>query len=492
MTEHSGVEHWEVVIVGAGISGICAAIKLREAGVDDVLVIEKADRFGGTWRANTYPGCACDVPSRLYAYSFAPHDGWSRVYAEQPEILEYVEGMATRHGIDDVTRFGTEMLSAEWDGALWRITTSDGALTARFLVGAAGPWDAPKIPDFPGLADFPGAVFHSAQWDHDYDLTGKRVAVIGTGASAVQFVPEIQPRVEHLALFQRTAHWVLPKADHAVPEIQKRALRRFPAVNRGLKRVEYSMMELIGRGFHRPKPIMNMVQKVAEGYLRTTVRDPELRAKLTPHYTIGCKRILFSNNWFQALQEPNVDVHATAVEEIRGNVVVGADGTEVAVDAIILGTGFHILDMPVADRIHAADGRSLADQWAGSPEAYLGTVVAGFPNVFIVLGPSLGTGHTSAFQIVEAVTTYVVDAIKHARATDTVLEVRPEVQAAYVAEVQAGLEGTAYNQSACNSYYRDANGRNSFAWPWSSGELVRRVSDFDPSVLTQVTEEVSA
>jgi cation diffusion facilitator CzcD-associated flavoprotein CzcO len=237
---------------------------------------------------------------------------------------------------------------------------------------------------------------------------------------------------------------------------------------------------------------MNMVQKVAEGYLRTTVRDSELRAKLTPRYTIGCKRILFSNNWFQALQQPNVDVHATAVEKIRGNVVVGADGTEVAVDAIILGTGFHILDMPVADRIHAADGRSLADQWAGSPEAYLGTVVAGFPNAFIVLGPSLGTGHTSAFQIVEAVTTYVVDAIKHARATDTVVEVRPEVQTAYVAEVQAALEGTAYNQSACNSYYRDANGRNSFAWPWSSGELARRVSDFDPSVLTQVTEEVTA
>jgi len=490
MTEHSVVEHREVVIVGAGISGICAAIKLREAGVDDVLVIEKADRFGGTWRANTYPGCACDVPSRLYSYSFAPHDGWSRVYAEQPEILDYVERMATQHGIDDVTRFGTEMLDAEWDGTQWHLATSAGALTARFLVGAAGPWDAPRIPDVPGLADFPGAVFHSAEWDHDYDLTGKRVAVIGTGASAVQFVPEIQPQVAHLALFQRTAHWVLPKADHAVPEFQKRALRRLPWLNRGLKGAEYAMMEFLGRGFHRPKPIMNMVQKVAERYLKSTVRDPELRAKLTPQYTIGCKRILFSNNWFQALQQPNVDVHATGVAEVRGNVVVGADGTEVAVDAIILGTGFHILDMPVADRIRS-QGRTLADSWAGSPEAYLGTVVAGFPNTFIVLGPSLGTGHTSAFQIVEAVTTFVVDAIKHARANDTVLDVRPDVQAAYVAEVQAALEGTAYNQSTCNSYYRDANGRNSFAWPWSSGALVRRVSHFDPAVFAPVTEEIS-
>lgn len=473
--------HHEVVIIGAGISGICAAIKLREAGVTDVVVLEKGETFGGTWRANTYPGCACDVPSRLYSYSFAPSSKWSRIYAGQPEILSYVEGVAREHGVDEVTRFGVEVLGAQWDGAAWQVETSDGPLTARFVVAAAGPWDAPKVPDVPGLADFPGAVFHSAQWDHSFDLSGKRVAVIGSGASAVQFVPEIQPLVERLALFQRTAHWVLPKADHAVPALQKLVLGNVPFLNRSLKGVEYSMMELLGRGFHRPKPIMNAVQKIAESYLKS-VKDPQLRAKLTPGYTIGCKRILFSNNWFSALQKPNVAVHATGVAAVEGSTVVGSDGTREEVDAIILGTGFHILDMPVASLVRGADGRSLEEHWDGSPSAYLGTVVAGFPNAFIVLGPSLGTGHTSAFQITEAVTKYVVDAIGHARTTGRVLDVRPEVQQAYVDEVQAALEGTAYNQSSCNSYYRDANGRNSFAWPWSSGALVRRVSRFDPTV----------
>ena len=486
--------HHDVVIVGAGISGICAAIKLREAGITDVVVLEKGETFGGTWRANTYPGCACDVPSRLYSFSFAQRTDWSRVYAGQAEILAYVDGVAREHGVDRVTRFGVRMDSARWDGDTWQLETSDGPLSARFLISAAGPWDAPNIPDIPGLADFPGAVFHSAQWDHDYDLAGKRVAVIGTGASAVQFVPEIQPHVARLALFQRTAHWVLPKADHAVPGIEQLALRRVPFLSRGMKGAEYAAMELLGRGFRRPKPVMVAVQKVAEAYLRAVVRDPALRAKLTPGYTIGCKRILFSNNWFQALQQPNVDVLSTGVREVRGNVVVGADGSEAEVDAVILGTGFHILDMPVADHVHGADGRSLADVWAGSPEAYLGTVVPGFPNAFILLGPSLGTGHTSAFQIVEAATAYVVQAITHAHADGATLDVRPDILRAFVDEVQDELELTAYNQAQCNSYYRDVNGRNSFAWPWSSGALVRRFRRFDPTVftVTPVSEEISA
>jgi cation diffusion facilitator CzcD-associated flavoprotein CzcO len=480
-------EHHEVIVIGAGISGVCAAIKLREAGITDVLMLEKAERFGGTWRANTYPGCACDVPSRLYSYSFAPTADWSRVYAGQPEILTYIERVAHDHGVDDITRFGVDMLSCSWDGSRWQLQTSAGELTARFLVCAAGPWNAPKIPDLPGLAEFPGAVFHSARWDHDYDLTGKRVAVIGSGASAVQFVPQIQPLVDHLTLFQRTAHWVLPKADHAIAPLEKRLLQRSRLLSRSLRGLEYTLMELLGRGFRRPAPVMNGVQRIAQAYLRT-VRDPQLRAKLTPHYTLGCKRILFSNDWFPALQQPNVDVHATGVAQIRGDVVVGTDGTEAEVDAIILGTGFHILDMPLADTVHAADGRTLAQVWQGSPEAYLGTVVTGFPNAFIMLGPSLGTGHTSAFQIVEAVTTYLVDAIDHARANDVVLDVRADVQAAYITEVQAALQGTAYNQSSCNSYYLDDNGRNSFAWPWSSSHLVHRLSQFDPAAFTPTAD----
>lgn len=477
-------EHHEVVVVGAGMSGICAAIKLREAGVTDVVLLEKAENYGGTWRANTYPGCACDVPSGLYSFSFAPNSEWSRVYGTQPEILAYIDRVAREHGLEGMTRFGVEMLEARWDARArrWRLDTTRGELTARFVISAAGPWNEPKVPDLPGLADFPGEVWHSARWNHDYDLAGKRVAVIGSGASAVQFVPEIQKRVARLHLFQRTAHWVLPKLDHPVPDAEKWVKRQVPLFDRALTALEYAAMEGIGAAFQRPRPLMHALQKVGHAYLRATVRDEKLRAKLTPSYLLGCKRILFSNSYLQSLTKPNVEVHATGVDEVRGSIVVGADGSRAEVDAIVLGTGFHILDMPVAGRVRGADGRTLAEHWAGSPEAYVGTVVAGFPNAFIVLGPSLGTGHSSAFTIAEAQVALIVDAITTARREGwATLAVRPERQAAYVAEVQAALAHTAYNASSCNSYYIDENGRNSFSWPWSTGELVRRVRRFDPS-----------
>jgi len=484
-------------VIGAGISGICAAIKLREAGVTDLVILEKADAYGGTWRANIYPGCACDVPSRLYSFSFAQRFDWSRIYSGQPEILEYIENVAHDHGLDEVTRFGIEVTGAAWDDAArrWQIFTSNGKLTARFVVAAAGPWNEPKIPDVPGLADFPGEVFHSARWNHDYDLADKRVAVIGSGASAVQFVPQVQPKVASLHLFQRTAHWVLPKPDYPISRLERWALRSVPWFQRSLKAAEYGAMETIGLAFHRPKPLMHVLQGIGRTYLRLAVRDRELRAKVTPRYLIGCKRILFSNDYLQTLGKVNVEVLGTGVAEIKGNTVVGSDGSRAAVDTIILGTGFHILDMPVSNLIRGADGRTLAEHWAGSPEAYLGTMVTGFPNLFIVLGPSLGTGHTSAFTILEAQVAYIVDAIRSAHATGAVLDVRPEVQAAYVDEVQSALPGTAYNASSCNSYYVDANGRNSFSWPWSSNELVRRVSRFDSAAFIHPAlsnQEVSA
>ncbi len=450
----------------------------------EVAVLEKADAYGGTWRANTYPGCACDVPSNLYSFSFAPNSDWSRVYGNQPEILAYIDGVAREHGLEDVTRFGVEVLGAAWsdDTGHWLIETSDGALTARFLVAAAGPWNEPKIPDVPGLADFPGEIWHSARWNHDFDLDGKRVAVVGTGASAVQFVPQIQRQVDELHLYQRTAHWVLPKVDHPVPDAEKWVKRNVPFFEKALGAVEYAAMEAVGVAFHHPRPMMQGLQKVGRAYLRAAVRDKELRAKLTPDYLLGCKRILFSNNYLQSLTRENVEVHATGVERVEGATVVGSDGSTAEVDAIILGTGFHILDMPVADLVRGGDGRTLAEHWAGSPEAYQGTVIAGFPNAFVVLGPSLGTGHGSAFAVAESQVAMIVDAITTAREESWAsLEVRPEVQAAYVDEVQAALVGTAYSGASCHSYFIDANGRNSFSWPWSTGELVRRISRFDPS-----------
>lgn len=484
--------HHEVVVIGAGISGIGAAIKLKVAGVEDVLILEKADTFGGTWRANTYPGCACDVPSGLYSFSFAPNPDWSRLFATQPEILAYVDRVAREHGLEACTRFGVEMISAAWDPSeeLWRLATTQGEFTARFVVAAAGPWNEPLLPDIPGLADFEGEVFHSARWNHDYDLAGKRVAVIGSGASAVQFVPQIQPEVDRLHLFQRTAQWVLPKPDHPVPGIEKAVMRRLPFAHQALRKVEYTLMEGLGVAFRHPRPLMQAVQSVGHAYLRAVVRDKELRRKLTPDYTIGCKRLLFSNNYLQSLTRPNVAVHATGVTRIEGSTVVGADGTRAEVDAVILGTGFHILDMPLADLVRGADGRTLAEHWQGSPESYLGTVTTGFPNAFTVLGPSLGTGHSSAFAILEAQIAFIVDAVSHARAGAWgTIDVRPEVQAAYVDEVQAALPGTVYNSGGCSSYYVDENGRNSFSWPWSTNRLTRQVSAFRPDDFTITIDE---
>ncbi|MFF4628565.1 flavin-containing monooxygenase [Streptomyces griseorubiginosus] len=473
--------HVEVLVVGAGISGVGAGARLRAAGVRDFLIVEAAGDFGGTWRANTYPGCQCDVPSRLYSYSFAPNPRWTRVYAHQPEILAYVRRVADTYGLREHTRFGVRVTEARWQPgpARWRVRTDAGEFTARFLIAGAGPWNEPLVPDVPGLDRFPGEVFHSARWNHAYDLRGKRVAVLGTGASAVQFVPRIVPDVARLHLFQRTAQWVLPKPDHHVPRAERWAMGHVPGARAAVAALEYRVMEALGHGFRRPG-LMRGVQAVARAHLRATVRDPALRRKLTPDYTIGCKRILFSNHYYPALTRPQVEVHAAAVRAVDGSTVRGADGSCAEVDAIILGTGFHILDSPLAGLVRDGTGRTLADHWQGSPEAYLGTVVAGFPNAFLLLGPGLGTGHSSAFAILEAQLDLVLGAITAARQQSwAAIEVREEVQSAYNARLQAALAGTVYNSGGCRSYYLDANGRNSFSWPWSTGRLRSEVGRFD-------------
>jgi cation diffusion facilitator CzcD-associated flavoprotein CzcO len=470
----------DVIVIGAGISGIGAAIKLREAGITDFAVLDKGSDLGGTWRDNTYPGCACDVPSALYSYSFAPNPEWTRAFAPQSEIQAYVRATAERFGVMPHVQLGVEVRRAAWNGR-WELTTNNGRYTARALIAAAGPWHEPRIPDLPGLAGFDGPAFHSSRWRHDADLRGKRVAVLGTGASAVQFVPAITPDVDRLHVFQRTAQWVLPKPDHHVPRAERWLMRTVPGAQKAQRYAEYAGMEALGLGFRHPW-LLRQVQRIGRAHLRATVRDPELRAKLTPNYTLGCKRMLLSNSYYPALTRPNVDVHATGVSRVDGRTVVGADGTHAEVDAIILGTGFHILDMPVADHVFDAENRSLAAHWAGSPQAYLGTTVSGFPNLFLLLGPNLGTGHSSAFMILEAQLAYAVDGIRQLRdAGWPSADVRPDVQAAFNARVQAALPSTVYNAGGCASYYLDANGQNSFAWPWSTGRLRRRVRDFDPS-----------
>jgi cation diffusion facilitator CzcD-associated flavoprotein CzcO len=477
----SVAERVDVLVVGAGLSGLCMAARLRAAGRRDFVVIDRADEVGGTWRDNTYPGCACDVPSALYSFSFEPKPDWSRFYAGQEEIRAYAHTVAERHGVADHLRLGVDMEGARWDAAAqrWHVTTSTGAFDARVLIAATGPWHEPVIPTLPGLDGFEGAVFHSSRWDHGHDLAGRRIAVVGSGASAVQFIPEIAPRVERLHLFQRTPHWVLPKADRPLTRAEQRLFARVPGALRAFRGTLYHLSELVGHSLRRERA-MRRLQRIGERHLERQVSDGELRALLTPSYTLGCKRTLFSNEYYPALARENVEVVPSAVAEVRPRAVVDARGVEREVDTIVLGTGFKLLDMPIADLLRDADGVTMAERWDGSPRGYLGTTVAGFPNAFLLLGPNLGNGHSSATVIMEDQARYVLGALSamDARGLASV-EVRRDVQAAFNASVDAALAGSVWNAGGCASYYLDRNGRNSFMYPWSTLHYRRRTRRFD-------------
>lgn len=469
-----------VLVIGAGISGIGAAIRLREQGETDFVVLEKAGALGGTWRDNTYPGCACDVPSALYSYSFAQNPNWSQVFAGQAEILEYVNNVAARHQVEQHIRYNEPAVSGHWDESLcrWVVRTEKAEYHARAVISCAGYLHEPQIPNIPGLKDFPGKLFHSSRWDHDHDLRGERVAVIGTGASAIQFVPEIQPLVQELVLFQRTPQWILPKPNQTMGAAAQ-ALLKAPFAMTALRAALYSGLEVFGVGFRKPL-LLKQIEKIARAHINLTIKDPELRAKLTPDYTLGCKRVLLSNNYYPAVAQANVEVLATGVKEVRGNVLVGQDGCEREVDTIILGTGFHVSDPPIAEKVRGTDGRTLAEIWNGSPEAYRGTTIAGFPNLFLVLGPNLAIGNNSAFIVVESQLNYAMDALKIMREKNLVrIEVREAVQRRYNHRVQQALQGTVWNTGGCSSYYIDRNGKNSIGFPWSSGTMQRLLQHFD-------------
>jgi cyclohexanone monooxygenase len=473
--------NYDVVVIGAGFAGIGAAIKLREAGFTDYAVLEKAGNVGGTWRDNTYPGCACDVPSALYSFSFAPNPDWSRVYAEQPEIQAYVEKVAAEHRVTEQVHFDTEVLEYVWNDndGLWHLETTRGDFTARAVITGTGPLSEPRLPDWPGIESFAGNVFHTARWNWDHDLTGERVAVVGTGSSAIQRVPKIQPQVGHLTLFQRTAPWVLPKLDHAIHPAEKALFRRFPIAQKALRNAFYGFFEGVQFLQRHPKA-MQQVQKVGLRHLKQQVPDPELRAILTPHFTLGCKRILLSNTYYPALQQPNAEVVPHAVREVRGRTIIDVRGQEREFDTLILGTGFHVSDPTYAEHVRGRDGRTLAEHWQGSPKAYVGTTIAGFPNWFETIGPNTGNGHSSALVLIEAQLKYIVDALRQMRERGWhAVDVKPAVQAAYNDKVQEALAGTVWNAGGCQSYYLDKNGRNSTIYPWTTIDLRRRTAKFD-------------
>ncbi|MDZ4299274.1 MAG: NAD(P)/FAD-dependent oxidoreductase [Moraxellaceae bacterium] len=470
----------EVIILGGGFAGIGAAIKLREAGITDFLLMEKAEELGGVWRENTYPGCACDVPSALYSYSFAPNPEWSRVFAGQAEIKRYLQSVASKFDVLPHVKFQHEVLSAGWSDseAYWIIKTSQGEFRSRFTIMACGPMHEPVLPNLPGLNDFQGEIFHSSRWRHDLDLKGKRVAVIGTGASAIQFVPAIQPLVAQLTVFQRTPHWVLPKMDQSLPPLVQQLFKRLPLVQRAVRGGIYGIFETLNGGM-QSMAAMKQFQRLALLNLKLTVKDPDLRRRLTPNYVIGCKRVLQSSDWYPALVQPNVNVVSSALTAIEGNTLIAADGSRCEADVIILGTGFEIAEPPIAKRIFNRHGQSMADVWQGSPEGYMGTMVAGCPNGFLMFGPNIAVS-SSALIIIEAQLAYIVDAIKQARAKGIVsIETDPVRTAEFNQRVQAALADSVWNRGGCHSYFIDRNGRNSTVWPWTTFEMRRQLSRFN-------------
>jgi cation diffusion facilitator CzcD-associated flavoprotein CzcO len=478
------LSRYRVVIVGTGFSGLGMAARLKRDGVDDFVVLERNQGVGGTWWDNTYPGCQCDVPSHLYSYSFAPNPDWSRTYSLQPEIRDYLRDCADRFEVTPHIRFGCELSQAAWDeeAGVWRLDTSEGEITAQFLVAGVGPLSEPAIPELPGLERFEGAVFHSARWDHDHDLSGERVGVIGTGASAIQFVPRIQPEVRSLHVFQRTPPWILPHTDRPVTRLERGLYRRFPRLQRLVRAAIYASREWLVLAFAKRRRLMKLPERLARRHLARQVRDPELRSKLTPDYTIGCKRILLSNDWYPALTRPNTEVVTDGVREVRERSIVTTAGEEIELDTIVLGTGFKVTDIPAADHLVGRAGRSLADVWRGSPQAYLGTSIAGFPNLFMLLGPNTGLGHNSMVFMIESQIAHVIRGMRAVEANGAqALEVREEAQAAYNERLQRALQGTVWNAGGCKSWYIDSTGRNTTIWPRFTWQFRRETRRFEPA-----------
>jgi cation diffusion facilitator CzcD-associated flavoprotein CzcO len=461
------------------------AIRLRQNGIDDFVVIERADELGGTWRDNSYPGCACDVPSHLYSYSFAPNPDWTRAYSPQAEIWRYLRDCAERFGVIGKVRFGHKLLAAAWDEAeqRWRLDTTRGSFTADVLVSAMGFLAEPATATLPGADRFAGNAFHSSRWDHDYDLSGKRVAVIGTGASALQFVPRIQPRVAQLYVFQRTAPWVLPRRNRRYTTFERRLFHRLPVLRRILRGLIYCQLETLVLGLAGPRRVsLKHFEVVAHLHRRRQVRDRTLRAKLKPNYPLGCKRVLLSREYYPALTQPNVEVVTEPITEVTADAIVTADGRERELDAIIYGTGFHVTDSPSHRLVHGRDGVALADAWRDAGmRAYNGTAVAGFPNFFMLIGPNTVLGHSSMVYMIESQLNYVMECLRHMeRRGLATVEVRTDAQAGYCASIDERMRSSVW-LAGCASWYLDDHGRNSVMWPGFTFEFRRRTRRLEPS-----------
>ena len=468
----------KVVIVGAGFGGIAAAIELRRHGFLDVTILERAPELGGTWHYNGYPGSACDVPSHLYSFSFAQRRDWSRLCSPRDEIVAYLRDVAREQGIDRLVVPDTEVERCAWDGR-WTVTSTDRReWVADALVVATGQLHRPAYPRVPGREAFAGRSFHSSEWDHGYDLGGKRVAVIGTGASAVQLVPEVAERAAHLVVFQRSGNWFFPRKNRPYPRLVRTIIRRVPGVQALRRRLWFSYGEFLTLMIRHPRTWGRIGHARSAAFMRWQLRDPELRWKAWPDYTFGCKRVLFSSSYLPTLQRPNVELVTDAIARITPAGVVTAGGAEHAVDCIVYGTGFRTNDFMLPMEIVAGDGRRLRDAWADGPRAHLGITVPGFPSLFLMYGPNTNTSGGSIIVYHEAQAAYVRQALEHVRDSDAAaITVRPDVAEASDRELQARFAGTAWTR--CDSWYRDDGGRIVANWPGYMREYVARTRVLD-------------
>ncbi|HEX3591478.1 MAG TPA: NAD(P)/FAD-dependent oxidoreductase [Pseudonocardiaceae bacterium] len=477
-----------VAIIGAGFGGLGMAMSLRRAGLTDFTVFERADDLGGVWRDNSYPGAACDVPSSLYSYSFAPNRTWPRRYSGQSDILDYLRRTARESGVLDRVRFGTEVLRAEFDESTlrWRLHLADGRThEADVLVPAVGQLSRPAIPELAGAETFTGATFHSARWDHDTDLTGKRVAVIGTGASAIQFVPRIQPVVGQLTIFQRSAPYIVPKPDRGYLPLHHRLFRTLPSTQTAGRLGTWVTGELLTFALTSAPSLRRLVRSVFRLHLHRQVSNPALRSRLVPDYQIGCKRLLFSNDYLPALDQPNVDVVTEPIDRITPSGVRTSDGHEHPADVIVYGTGFRATEFLMPMRVQGLAGRDLADEWADGAKAHLGITVPGFPNMFLVYGPNTNLGGNSIIYMIEAQCRYIVQAVRRIAALrQSCWDIRPEVARRFDAEMTRRLGDTVW--SGCSSWYREPGGRVSTNWPGLVWEYHRRTARLDPAEFREV------
>ena len=473
----------DVAVIGTGYSGLCVAIRMKLAGLHDFVLLEQADAVGGTWRDNHYPGAACDIASNLYSFSFEPNPHWTRIYPQQPELQAYALHCVEKYGLRPHLHCGAAVTEARFDegSQLWHVTVNGALrLVARVVVSGTGELSRPSVPELAGLADFAGPAFHSARWRHDIALQGKRVAVVGTGASAIQFVPQIAPKAAHLALFQRTPAWIIPKPDRALSETERRRLARHPSWQRMLRAADYSVREYRALFFTRWPGVLKRLQGQIARHMQHRIADAALRRKLTPEYVLGCKRILLSNDFYATVQRPNVSLVTTGIDRVAAGGIHTADGAFHPADVLIFATGFQTGGAGTPFPVFGLGGIELNTAWAHGPQAYLGTTVTGYPNLFLMTGPNTGLGHNSMIYMIESQTRYVMSALLTMRRERLqAVDVLAEAQRDYNADLQARMRRTVWATGGCRSWYLSSDGSNATLWPDFTFRFRRKTRRFD-------------